>query len=97
MIKPTNGRVLWYKPSADEAIEHDGTQLLASLLCYVVSDSLVNLTVHDMNGYTHPKSSVPLFQGNAEECPEGSACWMPYQQQQARAAESAGNANAESA
>lgn len=83
MIKPTIGRVVWYTQYQNEHLTCDDSQPLAAMVCYVYSDSMVNLVVHDANGNSIPKTSVPLFQGDASECPEGSCCWMPYQQKQA--------------
>jgi len=80
MIKPTIGRIVWYSPGDDTGMQYDGTQPLASIICYVWPDDTVNLTVHDADGHSIPKISVPVFQGNAEDCPPGSCCWMPYQQ-----------------
>ncbi len=98
MIKPTIGRDVWYVPAENEGhLTSDGAQPLTSKVCYVWSDDMVNLLVVNMDGCSYPKTSVPLFQGSAEDCPLGSCCWMPFQQKQAKKqAEEAGEAkNAE--
>jgi len=83
MIKPTIGRVVWLK---DSKISN---QMMPALICYVWGDAMVNLAAHDDEGKNFAKTSVPLFSGDAEECPEGECCWMPYQKQQAEKAEAA--------
>lgn len=79
MIKPTIGRVVWYyNPNHKE-----GDQPWAALICYVHSDTMVNLSVFDENGLGKAKTSVPLYQGEGVR-PEYPFCeWMPYQQGQA--------------
>lgn len=83
MIKPTVGRVVWYRPG-----EHDGMpqghdkQPLAAIVTYVHSDRLVNLAIFDANGNRHRKTSVTLLQdGEAQNAPYAE--WMPYQKGQA--------------
>ena len=75
MITPTIGRVVWFH--ARQA------QMRAATIAFVHSDSCVNLAVVDPSGKPYGRSSVPLFQGAAHECPQESCCWMPYQQKQA--------------
>lgn len=77
MIKPTIGRVVWYKDSSIS------DQMMPALICYVWNDGMVNLAVHNGNGESFSKTSVPLFHGDAGNCPESVCCWMPYQKQQA--------------
>ena len=87
-MKPTIGRVVWYKPMP----AHDDSftdQMNPALICYVHSDEMVNLSVSDSNGNQFGGTSVPLFQGTPEDCPAGSCCWMPYQKQQAAKEEQA--------
>lgn len=74
MIKPTIGRVVWYNDG--------GTQFRPALICFVWDDSLVNLATFSKDGQSIPITSVDMFQGNADECPIGHCCWMPYQQRQ---------------
>jgi len=50
---------------------------------------MVNLSVSDSNGNQFGRTSVPLFDGTPEDCPEDSCCWMPYQKQQAAKEEKA--------
>lgn len=76
-IIPTVGRVVWYfdTPTAERP--------LAGIVCYVHSDSMVNLTVHLANGDTTGRTSVPLVQED-DSIPPGHRCeWMPYQKGQA--------------
>ena len=80
MIKPTIGRVVWFW---DDSRIQD--QPFPGIVCYVHSDTMVNLTVFDANGQAVPKTSVFLYQGASEsERPQGHfAEWMPYQKGQA--------------
>ena len=77
LIVPTIGRVVWLKDSSVSK------QMMPALICYVWGDAMVNLAAHDGNGDSFSKTSVTLFDGDAENCPEGQCCWMPYQQKQA--------------
>jgi hypothetical protein len=80
MIKPTIGRVVWYRPKDYPT----GAQPLAALVVFVWSDTLVNLVVFDQNGMGKPKLSCFLHQGDGE-IPNESYCeWMPYQIGQAK-------------
>lgn len=75
MIKPTVGRVVWYR-AAHRSFE---AQPLAALIAFVHSDGLVNLAVFDENGKGWGQTSVPLYQGEGER-PLWEYCeWMPYQ------------------
>lgn len=77
MIKPTVGRVVWYRPEGPDG----PTQ--AALVAFVHSDSMVNLAVFDNNGCHSSRTSVPLVHDGAP-IPVGSYCeWMPYQKGQA--------------
>lgn len=84
MIKPTIGRVVWYHPPfvADSGANE---QTLAAIVCYVWSDTCVNLAVFDANGVASNQTSVFLFQGESDR-PSSCYCeWMPYQIGQAKA------------
>jgi len=85
MIKPTIGRVMLFKNSSMS------DQLLPALVCYVWDGAeLVNLSVSNKHGNNFGITSVQVFQGDSDACPEGGCCWMPYQQeQQAKADEQA--------
>lgn len=73
MIKPTIGRVVWFWTGGPQ------TQAMTGLVCYVHSDTNINLAVFDANGTVHAETSVYLYQGDGER-PEGRfAEWMPYQ------------------
>lgn len=86
MIKPTVGRVVWYHPAfqPDQGID-EGTQ--AAIVCFVHSDTCVNLSVFDENGTPSGKSSVHLFQGDGARPGGEYAEWMPYQIGQAAKSE----------
>jgi len=86
MIEPSIGRVVWYQQAPEDVVEGKmalSDQKLSAMIAYVWEDGTVNLAINDANGVQHGKTSVPLFQGEAEDCPFGSCCWMPYQKQQA--------------
>lgn len=83
MITPTIGRMVWYRPRPGEMVMNSGEQLCSAQICYVWDDTMVNLSVLSHDGWQSPRTSVPLWQGDADECPEGSCCWMPYQKGQA--------------
>lgn len=91
MIKPTVGRVVWYRPSVTDMYSYPsgfgGPQPNAAIIAYVHSDSMVNLMVIDHNGNQHSRTSVPLIQddvGEVNPVGGGSYCeWMPYQKGQA--------------
>ncbi len=85
MIRPTIGRVVWFYKSVEPGL-HKGP--LAAHVCYVHSDSLVNLMVITENGEPSAETSVTLVQENGE-VPTFSYCtWMPYQKGQAQKTES---------
>ena len=82
MIKPTIGRVVWYHPPF---IADSGSNELtyAAIVCYVHSDTLINIAFFDANGNAKSNTSVELFQGEGARPAHGYAEWMPYQQGQA--------------
>lgn len=76
-INPTVGRVVHYFDSTE------ATRPLAGVICYVHSDTMVNLTVFTQNGDPVGRTSVSLVQ-EGEPKPLGHRCeWMPYQKGQA--------------
>lgn len=86
MIKPTNGRVVWYTPSIHdrEMPQIDKSQPLAAHVAHVYSDRMVNLMVIDSYGAAHARYSVPLIQDDDLKSEAGFYCeWMPYQKGQA--------------
>jgi hypothetical protein len=90
MIKPTVGRVVWYRPSGFDRTQmtiHDHEQPLAAIVAYVWSDTCVNLTVSDHDGTTHARTSVYLQQDDREAQSSPYCEWMPYQKGQAAKAE----------
>lgn len=76
-IIPTIGRIVWYKDSTES------DQMLAGKVAYVHSEDMVNLSLSNKAGKVFACPSVPFHHGDAEECPEGWCCWMPYQKAQA--------------
>ena len=87
MIKPTVGIVVLYKPlSHERQLGDDGTGRWPALVCYVWSDTMVNLAVFDPNGIAKPHTSVTLAQDAPAE--EGQCEWMPFQIGQAAQTES---------
>lgn len=88
MIKPTIGRVVWYRAEGDD-IALDSKQPLAALITYVHSDTMVNLVVFDPNGNPRSRTSVWLWDGECEKRAGSYAEWMPYQKGQAAKTESA--------
>ncbi len=82
MIKPTNGRIMWYWPMKNER----GDQPLAAIVSYVYGDNMVNLGVFDRQGNVSSKVSVPIVQDGSPYTAGDShyAEWMPYQIGQAK-------------
>lgn len=105
MIKPTVGRIVWYRPSdldrnqmtIHSECANSPEQPLAATVAYVWSDHLVNLTVSDHNGATHQRTSVMLAQDGGRAGGIMPYCeWMPFQKGQAaktEALEAAGAGN----
>lgn len=91
MIPPTIGRKVWYfvnnKAGLNGIVSHDLTKPLDVNIVYVWSDTCINIAGFDHNGTPFARTSVPI---NIENGGGSSAwCeWMPYQQGQAKAAES---------
>lgn len=87
MITPTNGRIMWYHPMAQNDIaQHDGNVPLAAIVCQVWDDHMVNLVVIDSNGSHHARTYVPIAQDGSPYSagPSPYAEWMPYQIGQAK-------------
>lgn len=85
MIKPTIGRVVLYYGPGEYSAQ---SQPRPALICYVYSDTCINVGGFDRNGQPFQASSVKLIQDDAEPRPDyGHAEWMPYQKGQAAKAE----------
>lgn len=83
MIRPTIGRVVWYWPTADES-----EQPFDAHVCYVWSETNINVGGFDANGNPFAATSVQLIQG--DEIPTSRHCrWMPFQKGQAARTEAA--------
>ena len=81
MIKPTIGRVVWFR---DQRNDPEG-QPNAAIVCYVLSDEFVNLIVFDADGHIRREQSVVLYQGEGDKPQDMDYCeWMPYQIGQAK-------------
>ena len=89
MIKPSNGRIVWYTParaneSDHEIAQHSPLVPLAAMVAHVWGDRMVNLVVLDSNGAMHARTSVTLLQDEDPKPEGGRFCsWMPYQLGQA--------------
>jgi hypothetical protein len=85
VIEPTPGRVVWYRPKADEVgpagFTLDGSQPLAAFIAFVHSSTSVNLGVLAATGEIIGRVSVPLVQDR--DATEGECEWMPFQKGQA--------------
>lgn len=89
MIKPTVGRVVWYRPAKGD-MRTNGTDPLAAIVCAVHSDSYVTLSVFTIEGFQQPRQSVLLVQEGEPKPDDTSFCqWMPYQIGQAKKHEGA--------
>lgn len=86
-ITPTPGRVVWYYPSKDDALQSFSSvaagKPLAAIVAHVWSDTCINLMVIDPNGNPAPRASVLLLQGDGDRPDHNFAEWMPYQKGQA--------------
>jgi hypothetical protein len=81
MIKPSVGRVVWYRPEHVDPEE----QPFAAIVTYVWNDRLVNLAVFDHYGVIQTRTSALLVQEGDPKPEVGSyAEWMPYQIGQAK-------------
>lgn len=88
MIKPSNGRIVWYTPARKSGefdsdasiVQHDKLVPLSAMVVHVWGDRMVNLVVFDSNGYAHQRTSVELLQDDDAKPESGRFCsWMPYQ------------------
>jgi hypothetical protein len=93
MIRPTVGRMIWYRPKPDEDISQRDGQPLAAVVTGVHYDddpvtnrTLVNVSVFGFNG-TGPHFRLGIAISEDNEPAPGECCWMPYQKGQAAKAE----------
>jgi hypothetical protein len=92
VIKPTNGRIVWFTPDQYFlGAWHDIQQPLAATVCHVWGDRMVNLDVVDSNGEHWAVTSVNLVQpSDPAKQYEARYCeWMPFQKGQAAKTEAA--------
>lgn len=80
MIKPTIGRVVLYYGSGEYAAQ---CQPRPASICYVHSDTMINVGGFDKNGDPFKATSVTLIQDDDPRPDYGHAEWMPYQKGQA--------------
>jgi hypothetical protein len=96
MIKPTIGRVVWYRAKLLDNSHPKESPEQAAIVVKVHGDRMVNLVVFGHDGSMVPMTSVPLVQEGDEPPFDFSYCeWMPYQKGQAaktEALEAAANA-----
>jgi hypothetical protein len=98
MITPSIGRIVWVFATEDQ-VKHwrnhthhmkeiayePGGQAMPGIVCYVHSDSMVNLRVTDHNGNAFPLTSCKLLQDDEQPGGEGFwAEWMPFQKANAK-------------
>lgn len=74
MMVPTVGRVVYYNQGTGES-----PKLLAAIIAWVWSETVVNLMVIDPNGVPHGQTSIPYGAGGNQWD------WMPYQKSKAAA------------
>jgi hypothetical protein len=92
-IKPSVGRVVWYRPGQYDFVLHtrwnEGTSRkevgpLAAIITGVVNDHCVHLAGFDFYGYAWSRQNVYLWHGDCGvEQDSPYAEWMPYQKGQA--------------
>lgn len=80
-IKPEVGRVVHYYPDdKQEELRGDTSQPCAAQICYVHSETCVNLSVTTHDGRQKAREHVPLLMDTDRPVEEGGyARWMPYQ------------------
>lgn len=84
MIKPTVGRVVWFRAKLLDNSHPKESPEQAAIVTRVWNDRMVNLAVFGHNGEVVPMTSVDLVQDGDEAPFERSYCeWMPYQKGQA--------------
>ena len=76
MIKPTIGRIVWFRTEDPEP--------LAAIVCKVNDDETINLAVFGDTGAFSQAHNVVLVQDEDKRNPVAGECeWMPYQKTQA--------------
>jgi hypothetical protein len=79
VIRPTIGRVVWYKATLHEDYPGARAGFQAAMICAVLNDRLVNLLVVDQAGNTMGRTMVPLIQpGDESQLQWGYCCWPEY-------------------
>jgi hypothetical protein len=81
MIKPTIGRVVWFRPIFSSPED----QPMAAIVTYIHNDRLINVAVFGPYGGAQGYTSIRLVQeGDNRPIGENYAEWMPYQIGQAK-------------
>lgn len=90
MIKPTVGRVVWYRAKLLGNSHPKESPEQAAIVVRVHDDRLVNLVIFGHDGSINPKVFVVLVQdGDVAPTGQGYCQWMPYQVGQAAKTEAA--------
>ena len=89
IIKPTPGRVMWYRPvgsgATEQAIPTLYDEPLAALVAGIHNTERVNLLVIGADGSLHPRQYVRIVhEGDVISEGESYAEWIPYQIGQAK-------------
>lgn len=80
ITSPTIGRKLWYWAESNKTSQPED-----ATVCFVHSDTCVNLRVTDHNGDSRPVQYAYLRQPEDHRPVDTNYCeWMPYQVQQHR-------------
>lgn len=81
MIKPTVGRVMWFRYAG---LNKEETQPCAAIVSHVNLNDTVNVAVFDVGGVHYNEVNVPVHQ-EGDEIPNFNYVeWMPYQIGQAK-------------
>lgn len=88
MIKPTNGRGVWFYPASGDPVfppiplDYDAGGY-AAIVTWCHEDGTISVCAHDGAGNPHGRRHIQLVQDDSP-APDGAYCaWMPYQKGQA--------------
>jgi hypothetical protein len=83
IIKPTIGRIVWYKPRLSMGFGPE--VILAAIITSVHKDDVINIAAFSPDGNIMPKTGVYLAQEGVDHpFKDNYAMWMPYQVGQAK-------------
>lgn len=81
MIKPTIGRIVLVRNRTGAVQNQDEP----AIVCFVSSDTQINVCGFDAEGWPFALTGLYLYQGDDDTAPKDlHAAWMPYQKAQAR-------------